>query len=307
MSRDLVEVQLKTHSLCIRSLLEEMKQLTLDSKIHNTRTYTFSPMFLGAGSEVEEGSSVKMNIELPDGSKRYHNGVYSGEFVDGKRHGSGQMQYNEVEYFFPYLYQGNWENDVIQGEGKMQYNDKSIYEGLWVRGNRHGLGKMTYNNGDKYNGCWVNDRKEGEGTMTFKNKDHYTGIWEKDQMHSGTYTNTSQLWRFKGEFENTYPCAGTLTFQENGIVSTIYSKTWKKESIYESKPVALDEDKPVSDEYGKEKSKASGLQQIIRKCKGVVESIREGIEDAVEWYEDYEYTHPKSGFQKYNPQWKSNW
>jgi hypothetical protein len=256
-------------------------------------------MFLGAGSEVEEGIDVKNqeNNELPDGSKRYHNGVYSGEFVDGKRHGSGQMQYNNVEYWFPYLYTGNWENDAIQGIGQMQYNDNSIYEGLWVRGNRHGVGKMTYKNGDVYHGSWVEDKKEGEGIMTFKNEDHYVGIWEKDQMREGTYTNTSQLWKFKGEFKNTYPCAGTLTFQENGIVSTIYSKTWKKECIYESKPIPVDEDKPVS-EHGKEKSKKSGLQQIISKCKGVVESIREGIEDAVERYEDYEHDHPRIVFRK---------
>jgi hypothetical protein len=316
MSRDLVEVQLKTPSLCMRSLLEEMKQLTLDSSIHNTHTHAFSPMFLGAGLEVEEGIDVKNqeNNELPDGSKKYYNGVYSGELKDGKRHGSGQMQYNKVEYWFPYLYQGNWENDAIQGAGEMQYNDKSVYDGLWVRGNRHGLGKMTYNNGDVYNGCWVNDRKEGEGTMTFKNKDEYKGIWEKDNMHSGTYTNASQTWRFTGKFENAYPCAGTLKFLENGVLIDISSEKWQRKKIYEEKPVAVDEEKPVPHKHnahttGKQKPKTEQLQKIIEKCKDVATSIQEGLDDAWEFIQDYgnEYDNPRGGFQKLTPQWKSNW
>ena len=46
-------------------------------------------------------------------------GHYDGNWVNGKRHGSGKMK-NELG-----TYNGQWEDDMKHGEGKFKYNNGS--------------------------------------------------------------------------------------------------------------------------------------------------------------------------------------
>ena len=39
----------------------------------------------------------------------------------------------------------------------MIYNNGNKYDGEWKNDLKEGEGKMTYNNGDEYNGYWEND------------------------------------------------------------------------------------------------------------------------------------------------------
>ena len=286
--RTLAEVR----DLRIRSLLGQMKQLSLDSSIHNTHTHTFSPMLLGAGSEVKE--DILVNKEEGGNSKTYPYGVYTGDLVEGRRHGIGQMQYNTFDYWFPLLYQGKWADDKIQDEGIMKYNDGSEYYGFWEKGKRHGQGKMTYMNGDIYSGCWLDDRRF-EGTLTFNNKCHYTGMWKNDKMHHGIYTNTRHSWRFEGTFDDAYPLDGTLTYlDENGEDSTIYSKKWQRKMIYEEQPVAVVEE-PTTEKKKPKVTTVTLRQQIIEKCKKAVEYVNDLIDDQDDRWAEYEYRNPQTG------------
>eukprot|EP00984_Skeletonema_dohrnii_P026186 scaffold15496_cov81-Skeletonema_dohrnii-CCMP3373.AAC.2 len=45
------------------------------------------------------------------------------------------------------------------------YADGSVYEGDWKDDKMHGEGKMTYANGVVYDGHWRDDKKHGEGIL----------------------------------------------------------------------------------------------------------------------------------------------
>ncbi len=75
--------------------------------------------------------------------------------------------------------------------------------------------------------------------------------------------------------------------------------------------MAVNEEKTVHNAHttGKQNPKTEQLQKIIEKCKNVATSIREGLDDAWEFIQNYgnEYDNPRGGFQKLTPKWKSNW
>jgi hypothetical protein len=72
-------------------------------------------------------------------------GVYEGEYVDGKKAGKGKYWYVNGT-----MYEGAWRDDVKHGHGKEIYADGATYEGSWADGARHGFGTLTYANNDVY-------------------------------------------------------------------------------------------------------------------------------------------------------------
>jgi len=85
---------------------------------------------MGDEEEVEEQPLQGFNEqEYPDGSK------YAGNFVDGMRHGEGEL---------------TWEN-------------KCRYKGEWKDGSRHGPGKFYWTNGSGYEGFWECGKQTGKG------------------------------------------------------------------------------------------------------------------------------------------------
>ena len=69
---------------------------------------------------------------------------YEGNWVYGKRHGSGVYFYLDGG-----RYDGEWVDDRIQGRGKSIYANSNVYEGDWVDGRINGFGTLTYADGDK--------------------------------------------------------------------------------------------------------------------------------------------------------------
>lgn len=49
----------------------------------------------------------------------------------------------------------------------MNFNDGRIYEGNWLNGKINGNGKMKYSNGGEYDGEWVNGQMNGKGILIF--------------------------------------------------------------------------------------------------------------------------------------------
>ena len=56
------------------------------------------------------------------------------------------MIYNNNE-----IYEGNWKNNLKEGNGKMIYKNGDIYEGNWEKDNFI-KGKIIYNNKEIYEG-----------------------------------------------------------------------------------------------------------------------------------------------------------
>ncbi|BBM83717.1 protein kinase domain-containing protein [Candidatus Uabimicrobium amorphum] len=78
---------------------------------------------------------------------------YTGQFVDGKRHGQGILIYRNGD-----KYSGNFANGLPDGQGVFIYKNGEQYIGQWKNGKRHGEGVIYRKNRSvKKKGIW----KEG--------------------------------------------------------------------------------------------------------------------------------------------------
>ena len=71
----------------------------------------------------------------------YYNGIYEGEWKNGKREGFGIYKYNNNE-----KYMGTWKNDLEDGDGRYIYKNGDIFDGKYRYGKKEGRGLYTYNN-----------------------------------------------------------------------------------------------------------------------------------------------------------------
>ena len=119
------------------------------------------------------------------GTKKYENGIYTGDLVKGWCHGNGTMLYNDGGW-----YRGQWENNkmVESGSGKMIY-DNGYYEGEFYNGKRHGQGTYVWTNGATYTGGWKDGEKSGKGSgKIIYDNGYYEGEFYNGQRHGqGTY------------------------------------------------------------------------------------------------------------------------
>ncbi|TXB66863.1 M48 family metalloprotease [Vicingus serpentipes] len=111
------------------------------------------------------------------GIKKYKNGTYEGEFLNGKRNGHGIYYWNNGD-----IYKGMWENNFQKGLGERTYIDGSKYKGNWDRGKKDGFGKMVYNNSSFYSGTWENDLKDGFARTFSVENGNSSGFWIKGEQ-----------------------------------------------------------------------------------------------------------------------------
>ena len=121
----------------------------------------------GPISDVYEGNT----IETPNGPCR--EGVGTLHRADGA------------------LYEGNWQGDMMHGEGKLKYGETDrldAYVGCFHKGMRHGPGTLTWSDGRKYAGQWKENQINGEGTLEYTKNDQfkrckYVGNFLNDMRH----------------------------------------------------------------------------------------------------------------------------
>lgn len=88
--------------------------------------------------------------EIPVETIRYDDGrVYSGNVVNGKRHGWGKMTWPSG-----ITYEGDWKDDRFSGKGKYTWPNGDVYEGDFVDDKRTGIGTYTYADGRIKSGRW---------------------------------------------------------------------------------------------------------------------------------------------------------
>ena len=64
----------------------------------------------------------------------------------------------------------------------MNYNNGDKYDGEWKNDLREGNGIYEYKNGDKYKGEWKNDLRNGKGILYYKNGNiKYEGKYLNDK------------------------------------------------------------------------------------------------------------------------------
>eukprot|EP01034_Spumella_vulgaris_P024690 gene24690-31063_t len=88
-------------------------------------------------------------------------GIYTGEWLNDKRHGDGQF-----------------ENNLFNGYGVITRTSdgKVQHEGLYRCGEPHGMGKINLSDGSVYTGDFFNGSMDGQGSIVWLNGNTYTGV-----------------------------------------------------------------------------------------------------------------------------------
>ena len=66
-------------------------------------------------------------------------------------------------------YEGEYFNDVKQGDGVFRWASGNVYVGKYKNDERDGQGEMIWTDGSKYVGEWKNGIQNGYGKMIFPN------------------------------------------------------------------------------------------------------------------------------------------
>ncbi len=107
------------------------------------------------------------------------------------------MGYGVMIYYEWGRYEGEWKDDIINGNGTYYYSDGSKYVGEWRDGKKDGNGIYYYANNSKYIGEWKDDKKDGNGTYYYTDGSKYEGEWI-DNKRDGEGSYSSQYGTYKG-------------------------------------------------------------------------------------------------------------
>lgn len=117
-------------------------------------------------------TNIDVTVTLSD------NSTYTGQMVDGMRHGFGMRIAPKEQYI------GHWSQDLRHGDGNQNYVDGRRYEGQFLEGQFHGTARMEWVTSDGitvYNGQYINGLKHGYGVYIWKDGRTYSGEWAEGQ------------------------------------------------------------------------------------------------------------------------------
>ncbi len=185
------------------------------------------------------------------GRKVYDDGIYIGEFKDGKKEGFGR-----AEFYNGDVYVGQWKNDSIEGNGTYKFGNKSdinpggAFVGVWKAGRKECTGSYTYlkypdamYTGDiktlvdpngttspelsSYLVAWKDGVQEGFGHFIYGNGDVYVGDFKNDSYEGqGRLEKKAASTFYTGSFKNNlYDGHGVEEYKSGGV---LYNGTWKK-------------------------------------------------------------------------------
>lgn len=124
---------------------------------HGAQVSSYPPPPMSSTSAM----SVKKQIKTEQGTEQPDH-AYHGQIKDGLFHGKGKLIYNSNEryevnkaffHLFEYLLtQGDFMHGKREGYGKFVYADGAVYEGQWVDDRIHGDGVAIFASGNRYEG-----------------------------------------------------------------------------------------------------------------------------------------------------------
>jgi len=126
---------------------------------------------------IDASPSTDETVEPADGneaSKPWSRTQYSGQIVDGKRHGEGTQIYKDTS-----VYEGQFLKNKRSGKGKMTSADGLTYEGDWEKDQPHGQGIEAGPDGTSFEGTFENGLRHGRGRQTSADGSWIEGVWEK--------------------------------------------------------------------------------------------------------------------------------
>ncbi len=136
------------------------------------------------------------------GRKVYADGVYMGDFKDGKKDGFGRAEFSNGD-----IYVGQWKNDSIEGSGNYTFGSNSLlnpggyFVGEFMRGRRQCRGTYAFVTGHIYTGD-IKTMDDEQHVYIGPNGEQYMGVWlDSDQEGYGSYNITDQLY-IEGEWSD---------------------------------------------------------------------------------------------------------
>merc|ERR1712070_487490 len=169
------------------------------------------------------------------GKAIYANGdEFEGCYEKGKRHGQGVYKWikmvedeeapegvkmatdDDGNKVFQSKYEGEYKDNMKDGEGRMEYPDGGIYEGSWKFDKRHGDGAYWYPNGDIYSGEWKFGCKHGRGTLINKETGaKLVGSFADGKFVKGKWVMVDST--YTGAFKDNKPHGpGSFLFKNSG-------------------------------------------------------------------------------------------
>lgn len=149
---------------------------------------------------------MQKNVKSSEGLMRYANGnIYIGNWNNDKRHGLGKLTYPDgVQSLY-----GIWNSDKFSGRGKVvkyQEGNKvlTVYEGQFMDGELTGEGVMTDSLGIYYKGEFVNGQMHGAGELLLPNGSRYVGQFLYNTFKRGKGENPDRTVAY-GNFYNMSP------------------------------------------------------------------------------------------------------
>ena len=127
--------------------------------------------------------------------------VYTGEWYNGKRHGSGVQQGGEADWPDELRFEGLFKNDLRHGDGEQEMENGDKYVGQFKHDSRCGKGELSKRS-TKYVGEMKDNKPNGTGRLEFQNGDFYEGEFVAGAFHGkGTLVSQAQQTVYVGEFE----------------------------------------------------------------------------------------------------------
>ena len=122
----------------------------------------------------------------PNKSQKEYKGViiysegtlYEGHFENDMENGEGRLIFQQLD-----VYIGEFFDGYRHGKGKFINNDGDFYEGEWKKGLQGGFGTEIFSNGERYEGEFKEGKKEGKGKYMWPNGSEYTGEFDNDLQH----------------------------------------------------------------------------------------------------------------------------
>ena len=104
--------------------------------------------------------------------------IYEGDFVNGIMEGNGIIKYMNGSW-----YEGQFKNDKYEGKGKFVFKNGNIYEGEFNNNFMNGKGKYIYTDGKIYEGDFRSGLKHGFGRITWNENKYFEGYWINNKQH----------------------------------------------------------------------------------------------------------------------------
>lgn len=184
-----MEIRLKagtTKQSFVKNLEDTRQILRIFKGLFKEDKYHYWGQLLRA--EVDSSIQLYSNQEF----KVYKFQLYTGEFIEGKRSGSGQLKIfkqdgdtnlREIINSQPsYHYEGEFLLNKKEGMGKETNDDGEVYDGEFSNGKRNGKGNLT-NKELTYQGEFENGQFNGEGSCNWKDGRAYMGEWSEGFKH----------------------------------------------------------------------------------------------------------------------------